>query len=710
VNSLDQDEARIQEAELSRSVNFGRFVAGLNVVLALPWMLYFLYQGAWVSLQQLAVVLLPTLFLFGLLFTRYHYLGRLTWLSMLLIVTLDRSYARGIYVDSELTVLVLLALPLLLFSSFKERRTQVVMSVVVVGAAVSALSMDLAGWHPDRPPLPNIVPVESDFGIRMTLVAVLMAQMVYFVYLNRRLSDDLLKAVRGAHQAAKAKGEFLANMSHEIRTPMNGMIGMIEVLEAEGLKDTQRPLVGTIRNSALSLLRIIDDILDASKIEAGKMDVTYSRMELIPVVEGAAQTLRVMADENKVRIRHHLDPDIPHWIVGDSGRLRQILLNLLSNSVKYSAQKLTGREGVIWFLVDMDEEGRLRFAVRDNGIGMSDELQTALFQPFVQGEGPAKREVNGTGLGLVITRNLVSMMGGEITVRSVEGSGSEFRVTLPVTRLEGPSSMPDVTGRQVICLADPQAKADPYLKKMLAGMKVEATFTRTVAEAIAAGQGRDAPFFLMPTINTVATDAAIAELRAACPGARFLRFGAERAERYGRVSEDTYRLQVRPIMVSAFIKGIEEMSRPVGDGTHIDAPKPEPVQAPPKPEALGLDKRILAVEDNEINQAVLSKQLELLGVSFDIASNGQEGMAQWQGGGYDLILTDCYMPIMDGFEMTSEIRAQELQQDLKRTPIVAITADAMEGKREDCMAAGMDETLTKPLEMNALRHTLQQLL
>jgi len=708
--TLNEDEARIQQAELTRSVNFGRFVAGLNVMLALPWVIYFLVQGAWISLQQLLVVLLPTLLLFGLLFTQYHYLARLTWLTTLIIVALDRSYARGIYVDSELTVLVLLALPLLLFSSFKERRTQIVMSVVVVATAVAALSMDLAGWHPDRPPLPNIVPAESDFGIRMTLVAVLMAQMVYFVYLNRRLSDDLLRAVRGAHQAAKAKGEFLANMSHEIRTPMNGMIGMIEVLEAEGLKDTQRPLVGTIRNSALSLLRIIDDILDASKIEAGKMDVTYSRMELIPVVEGAAQTLRVMADENKVRIRHHLDPDIPHWIVGDSGRIRQILLNLLSNSVKYSAQKLTGREGVIWFLVDMDEEGRLRFAVRDNGIGMSDDLQAALFQPFVQGEGPAKREVNGTGLGLVITRNLVSMMGGEITVRSVEGAGSEFRVTLPVTRLDGPSSMPDISGRQVICLADPQAKADPYLKKMLAGMKVEVIYARTVEEAIEAGTERAAPFFLMPTINTVATDAAIETLRAACPGARFLRFGAERAERYGRVSEDTYRLQVRPIMVSAFVNGIDEMTRPREAGPQSLINEAPAVRAPAVPEALGLDKRILAVEDNEINQAVLSKQLELLGVSFDIASNGREGMVQWQGGDYDLILTDCYMPVMDGFEMTSEIRAQEHQRELKRTPIVAITADAMEGKREDCLAAGMDETLTKPLEMNALRNTLRALL
>ena len=708
--TLNEDEARIQQAELTRSVNFGRFVAGLNVMLALPWVIYFLVQGAWISLQQLMVVLLPTLLLFGLLFTQYHYLARLTWLSTLIIVALDRSYARGIYVDSELTVLVLLALPLLLFSSFKERRTQIVMSVVVVATAVAALSMDLAGWHPDRPPLPNIVPAESDFGIRMTLVAVLMAQMVYFVYLNRRLSDDLLRAVRGAHQAAKAKGEFLANMSHEIRTPMNGMIGMIEVLEAEGLKDTQRPLVGTIRNSALSLLRIIDDILDASKIEAGKMDVTYSRMELIPVVEGAAQTLRVMADENKVRIRHHLDPDIPHWIVGDSGRIRQILLNLLSNSVKYSAQKLTGREGVIWFLVDMDEEGRLRFAVRDNGIGMSDDLQAALFQPFVQGEGPAKREVNGTGLGLVITRNLVSMMGGEITVRSVEGAGSEFRVTLPVTRLDGPSSMPDISGRQVICLADPQAKADPYLKKMLAGMKVEVTYARTVEEAIEAGTERAAPFFLMPTINTVATDAAIDTLRTACPGARFLRFGAERAERYGRVSEDTYRLQVRPIMVSAFVNGIDEMTRPREASPQSLINEAPSVRAPAVSEALGLDKRILAVEDNEINQAVLSKQLELLGVSFDIASNGREGMVQWQGGDYDLILTDCYMPVMDGFEMTSEIRAQEHQRELKRTPIVAITADAMEGKREDCLAAGMDETLTKPLEMNALRNTLRALL
>ena len=443
---MDVDEKSIQEAELKRSINFGRFIAICNIALVVPWGIYFFIQNDTISLSHVTLTITPTVFFLGVMFTRFHYLGRLLWLLTLIFIALHRSYYLGVYVDSELLSLVLLGFPFLLFSSVKERKTQITMSVAVVLCAVMSLSFDLLGWHPDRPILPNVVPERSDFGIRMTVLVMLMAQLFYFVYQNRRLTEGLPRALQQVNLATKAKRQFLANMSHEIRTPMNGMIGMLELLEVEGLEENQRPLVGTIRNSALSLLRIIDDILDASKIEAGKMDIARSRMELIPVVEGASQTLRVMADDNKVRIRHYLDPKLPHWIVGDSGRLRQILLNLLSNAVKYSAAELTGREGVIWFLVSLDDEGGLTFTVRDNGIGMSAETQAAIFNPFVQGGKPEKMHVTGTGLGLVITQNLVNLMGGTLTVNTVEGEGSEFIVTLPLIGAEGPPSVPDIEG------------------------------------------------------------------------------------------------------------------------------------------------------------------------------------------------------------------------------------------------------------------------
>ena len=697
------DEDSVREGELQRSLQFGRFVAYCNIMLVAPWSANFIFQGQWLNLYYTFIAILPTLFMLGALFTRYHYWGRLIWLSFLTFNMVRRSYFSGPESDAELTGLWLLAMPFLLFASMTEKRTQMVMICICSSAVVAALSFDLFGVNADLVLPDNATPMRNNFGVRMTVIAMLLAQMFYFVYLNRRLTDGLLDALRGARQAAQAKGEFLANMSHEIRTPMNGMVGMLEVLEAEGLKQTQRPLVGTIRNSALSLLRIIDDILDASKIEAGKMDVSYSKMELYPVIEGAAQTLRVMADENDVRIRHYLDPDLPHWIVGDSGRLRQILLNLLSNSVKYSSSKLTGRRGQIWYLVTRNDAGDLQFVIRDNGIGMTKDLQDALFAPFVQAEGPAKRKVGGTGLGLVISRNLVELMGGKITVTSTEGAGSEFTVTLPLKEADGPATLPDISGRQVICISDANSKADAYLQEFFDKMKVDLVLARSVEEAIEAKHRLKEAIFILVNINPdVNTDHRVTLLKS-FPDAGFLVFSPLRSERFGMVSSRLFRVQARPILISEITRGIDALTRPIAE----PAPQEEIKEIRnDQVQPIDLQGKILAVEDNVINRDVLAKQLEILGVPFDMAEDGQQGLEMWRKGQYELILTDCYMPVMDGFEMTAAIRTDETQTQSARIPILAITADAMQGKAEECRAAGMDDTLTKPIEMKELRRKM----
>jgi len=697
------DEDSVREGELRRSIQFGRFVAYCNIALVVPWSINFIYMGQTQNLVHVGLAILPTLLMLGTLFTRYHYWGRLVWLLMLTYNMLSRAYLNGAHSEAELTALWLLAMPFLLFSSLAEKRTQLVMTIVCSAAVFLSLSMDQLGLHHHIPVPENASPDRTNYGVRMTVTAMLLAQMFYFVYLNRQLTDGLLGALRGARQAALAKGEFLANMSHEIRTPMNGMIGMIEVLEAEGLKDTQRPLVGTIRNSALSLLRIIDDILDASKIEAGKMDVSYSKMELYPVIEGAAQTLRVMADENDVRIRHYLDPELPHWIVGDSGRLRQILLNLLSNSVKYSSSKLTGRRGQIWYLVTRNDAGDLQFVIRDNGIGMTKDLQDALFAPFVQAEGPAKRKVGGTGLGLVISRNLVELMGGKITVTSTEGKGSEFTVTIPLKEADGPATLPDISGRQVICISDANSKADAYLQEFFVKMKVDLVLARSVEEAIEAKHRLKEAIFILVNINPdVNTDHRVTLLKS-FPDAGFLVFSPLRSERFGMVSSRLFRVQARPILISEITNGIDALTRPIAEPVpqeEIKEIRNDQVQP------VDLQGKILAVEDNAINRDVLAKQLEILGVPFDMAKDGQQGLEMWRKGQYELILTDCYMPVMDGFEMTAAIRTDETQTQSARIPILAITADAMQGKAEECRAAGMDDTLTKPIEMKELRRKM----
>jgi len=697
------DEDSVREGELRRSIQFGRFVAYCNIALVVPWSINFIYMGQTQNLLHVALAISPTLLMLGTLFTRYHYWGRLVWLLMLTYNMLSRAYLNGAHSEAELTALWLLAMPFLLFSSLAEKRTQLVMTIVCSAAVFLSLSMDQLGLHHHIPVPENASPDRTNYGVRMTVTAMLLAQMFYFVYLNLQLTDGLLGALRGARQAALAKGEFLANMSHEIRTPMNGMVGMLEVLEAEGLKQTQRPLVATIRNSALSLLRIIDDILDASKIEAGKMDVSYSKMELYPVIEGAAQTLRVMADENDVRIRHYLDPELPHWIVGDSGRMRQILLNLLSNAVKYSSSKLTGRRGQIWYLATRNVAGDLQIVIRDNGIGMTQKLQQALFAPFVQAEGPAKRKVGGTGLGLVISRNLIELMGGTITVTSKEGEGSEFTVTLPLEEADGPATLPDISGRQVICISDANSKADVFLHEFFVKTNVELALARSEEEAKAARRDLPEAIFILVNINPDVTTDQRVELMKAFPDAGFLVFSLLRSERFGLVSRHLYRMQARPILISEITKGIDALTRPLEEITpeeHSTAERDDQV------EPINLDGRILVVEDNKINRAVLSKQLEILGVPFDMVEDGKQGLEMWRQHDYDLILTDCYMPIMDGFEMTIAIRTEETQTQSPRIPILAITADAMEGKAEECRAAGMDDTLTKPIDMKELRRKM----
>jgi signal transduction histidine kinase/DNA-binding response OmpR family regulator len=698
------EEQSVRRRELRRGIEFGRFVAFCNLVLLVPWAAFFLWRGDLTGFAIACVTSMPSVLLIWFLMTPRHYAGRVFWFVALVFNLLALSYLRGSQSDIEVSTLWLLALPFLLFSSLLERRSQFYMMILAGAATVLALSMDFLGLHAEASIRPEQETQLINLGIRLSIVTLLLAQFYYFVRLNRSLTSNVLNAIQGARQASKAKGQFLASMSHEIRTPMNGMIGMLEVLEAKGLGATQKPLVETIRNSALSLLRIIDDILDASKIEAGKMNVSNFRMELIPVIEGAAATLRVMSDENQVQIRHFIHPDVPHWIVSDSGRLRQILLNLLSNAVKYSAKRLTGRDGVVWFLVDMDDDGRLRCIVRDNGIGMSAVFQDEMFQPFSQGEAPAKRQVQGTGLGLVITQSLVHLMGGQIAFKSTEGEGTEFVVTLPVERAEGPSSFPDISGRKLIAVSYPDDPAEALLETFATHCGVKVRYVNSLEAAIDAGQDVPRPVFLLTHVCPDVDQPMIEKLQAAYETAGFIIFARSRAERYGRVSEAIYRVQVRPILTTDFVTAVEEMTR------YEDRTPPLKPQALPANRVLPLEGayRILAVEDNAINQAVLAKQLELLGVEFDMAANGQEALSLLQVGKYDLVLTDCFMPIMDGFELTAAIRTEERMRESNRMPIIALTADAIAGKHEECRAAGMDDTLIKPLELAELRETLAQ--
>jgi signal transduction histidine kinase/GAF domain-containing protein/DNA-binding response OmpR family regulator len=391
--------------------------------------------------------------------------------------------------------------------------------------------------------------------------------------------DAAERARREAEAANMAKSTFLATMSHEIRTPMNGVLGMIEVLERQGLTNDQRRTVLTMRDSAEALLHIIDDVLDFSKIEAGRIELEATAFSLSGLVEGVLETFRPQVLAKRLRLDVEIDAGSQDALVGDPTRLRQILLNLLTNAIKFTEQ---GRVQVRASTLPLGGGStRATLAVADTGIGMNAEQLARLFQPFVQADSSTTRQFGGTGLGLSIVRRLAHLMGGDVVVESAPGVGSTFTVTL---RLHA-------------------APADSPLKALL----------RPIA----------------PTSMRIA----------------------------GR-----------------------------------------PGEAP----------RVLVVDDHPVNREVLVLQLKLLGIAADGAENGAQALTAWKRGGYAAVLADIHMPKMDGRELAQRLRSAEADRGALRTPIIAVTANAMKGEEERCLASGMDAYLVKPVSVERLRATLER--
>jgi GAF domain-containing protein/HPt (histidine-containing phosphotransfer) domain-containing protein/ActR/RegA family two-component response regulator len=405
----------------------------------------------------------------------------------------------------------------------------------------------------------------------------------------RERTDAAESARAEAEAANEAKSTFLATMSHEIRTPMNGVLGMMEVLERQGLGDDQLPLVATMHDSAQALLRIIDDVLDFSKIEAGRLELETTTFSLSGLVGGAVDTLRPQANAKGLMIAAEIEPGSNDALVGDPTRIRQILFNLLSNAVKFTERgEIVVRSGTAPL---GGGQTRIMLAVSDTGIGLDAAQRARLFEPFSQADSSTTRRYGGTGLGLSIVRRLAQLMGGDVAVDSAPGEGSTFTVTL------------------VLEAAPASAEAAP------------------LTPGSSPGQALPSP----PEI-----------------GGR----GLERAD---------------------------------GEGV-----------------------RLLVVDDHPVNREVLVRQLRLFGLAADTAEDGSEALEAWAPGRYAAVLADLHMPGMDGFELTRRLRAAEAENGGARTPVVAVTANAMHGEEERCLAAGMDAYLAKPVAIARLRATLER--
>ena len=694
------------DLDLQRRIRISHLAVMVIVCLASAWLMIFLILdeaiGAYIS-GSVALVYFGCLMLFQ---TGLQRLARSIWLFSANLSTFIGLVFGHPGVDVDLLFLPVIALSFLALSWKKERALLIFFLILPMFLWFASFRYDLVGSSPALFGVPvfysSLSSETVNFLLRSTVLILLVAELFYFTQLAISAETELHAARIKAEAAAKAKGEFLANMSHEIRTPMNGMIGMIEVLENMQPTEDQQRAVGTIRNSAFSLLRIIDDILDASKIDAGKMVIESSRTELRTVIEGVAVTMQSMADNMGVRIVLGVDRKVPNWILADSGRLRQIMLNVLSNAIKYSSQDLIGKPSTVYFLVELDKEGVIKLEFQDQGIGMSKDMLEKNFEPFVQGEAATTKRVGGTGLGLVITQKLVQQMGGEIITKSTKGKGTTVTILLPVIIFDGPNQTPDVSETTIEMLTEKgvfSKKLSSFVDQLNYRQKTRSV--RPDLNGYVIPDERGAVFILLSDdAKTVSSWMAILREQAKDP--KFIVMSSNRSDQLGLLQEDVYKIQSFPMLQSELISAIAFLTK-----------KQKPVLIEKQPKELTTvqkqsraQKSILLVEDNEINQVVLLKQLEILGYPAVVAKNGLQGLDFWGKENYDVILLDCHMPVMDGFEMAQEIRKQEEEGGLSRVPIVAITANALTGDADKCYACGMDDYLAKPVEIKSLEAKL----
>ena len=390
----------------------------------------------------------------------------------------------------------------------------------------------------------------------------------------------------------------------------------------------------------------------------------------------------------------------------DSGRLRQIMLNLLSNAIKYSAHELTNRTGEVYFFVDYPKDGELLIRFQDNGIGMSNEVLERLFQPFMQADNKSTRRVTGTGLGLVITRMLVDQMQGTIEVDSTPNRGTTVQIKIPIRIIE-PQAFEKPASLQGLSVGWVTHK-DGFLPKRIHeffakhGIDLQIIQADTALTPTQIGQDPNRIFAFFSPDYDLCNDWQD-QIRAVLPTPRFIMMRDVRSDRLGLIQPDVMRIQMFPMLPTELHRALAVLSGRARE-TRRPSVDVKSIELSAETKEMRHNKRLLIVEDNEINRVVLIKQLEILGYAPIVAKNGQDGFNTWQNGSFDAVLSDCHMPIMDGFEMSQAIHRAELEQGLDRTPIIAITANALKGDADKCFASGMDDYIAKPVEI----HTLEQ--